>query len=69
MSRRGNCWDNAPQESFFGHMKDEINFKELQSLTDVIVAIDYLDYYNHYRCQWNLKKMTPVQHQNHLFVS
>ena len=51
MSRRGNCWDNASQESFFGYMKDEINFKELQSLTDVIVAIDdYLDYYNHYRC-------------------
>ena len=24
MSRRGNCWDNAPQESFFGHMKDEV---------------------------------------------
>ena len=24
MSRRGNCWDNAPQESFFGHMKDDI---------------------------------------------
>ncbi len=24
MSRRGNCWDNAPQESFFGHMKNEI---------------------------------------------
>lgn len=23
MPRRGNCWDNAPQESFFGHMKDE----------------------------------------------
>ena len=21
MSRRGNCWDNAPQESFFGHMQ------------------------------------------------
>lgn len=25
MSRRGNCWDNAPQESFFGHMKDELS--------------------------------------------
>ena len=25
MSRKGNCWDNAPQESFFGHMKDEIS--------------------------------------------
>ncbi len=26
MSRNGNCWDNAPQESFFGHMKDEIKY-------------------------------------------
>mgnify|MGYP000917795877 CR=1 FL=1 len=26
ISRRGNCWDNALQESFFGHMKDEITF-------------------------------------------
>ncbi|WP_412070630.1 IS3 family transposase, partial [Peribacillus simplex] len=22
---------------------------------------------NHYRYQWNLKKMTPVQYRNHLF--
>ena len=29
MSRRGNCLDNAPIESFFGHMKDEINFKDI----------------------------------------
>lgn len=28
ISRRGNCWDNAPQESFFGHMKDEIDLSE-----------------------------------------
>ncbi|MGL4761066.1 MAG: transposase, partial [Sarcina sp.] len=70
MSRRGNCWDNAPQESFFGHMKDEIIFKELQSLTNVIKAIDdYIDYYNYHRCQWNLKKMTPVQYRNHLLAS
>ena len=27
MSRRGNCWDNAPQESFFGHFKDEASIK------------------------------------------
>jgi transposase InsO family protein len=27
MSRRGNCWDNSPQESFFGHFKDEANIK------------------------------------------
>lgn len=24
MSRRGNCWDNAPMESFFGHPKEEV---------------------------------------------
>lgn len=28
MSRRGNCWDNAPMESFFGHMKDELDFMQ-----------------------------------------
>ena len=32
MSRRGNCWDNAPQESFFGHMKDEIKQKSCKTL-------------------------------------
>ncbi|MBU3803834.1 MAG: IS3 family transposase, partial [Candidatus Cellulosilyticum pullistercoris] len=26
----------------------------------------YITYYNKYRCQWNLKKMTPVQYRNHL---
>ncbi|MBP6408683.1 MAG: IS3 family transposase, partial [Fusobacteriaceae bacterium] len=25
-----------------------------------------MKYYNKYRCQWNLKKMTPVQYRNHL---
>ncbi len=29
MSRRGNCWDNAPQESFFGHMKDEVRLIDI----------------------------------------
>lgn len=68
MSRRGNCWDNAPQESFFGHMKDEVNFKLCNTLEDVINAIDdYIDYYNNHRCQWGLKKMTPNQYRNHLF--
>ncbi|MDD5864975.1 MAG: IS3 family transposase, partial [bacterium] len=29
----------------------------------------YIEYYNNYRYQWNLKKMTPVQYRNHLFES
>lgn len=67
MSRRGNCWDNALQESFFGHLKDEINIKDCITLDDVKHEIKaYITYYNQYRCQWNLKKMTPVQYRNHL---
>ncbi|MGH4052176.1 MAG: IS3 family transposase, partial [Clostridium sp.] len=26
-------------------------------------------YYNNYRYQWNLKKMTPVKYRNHLLAS
>ncbi len=67
MSRRGNCWDNAPQESFFGHLKDESNIKDCETFEELTHEIDeYIDYYNNHRCQWNLKKMTPVQYRNHL---
>lgn len=67
MSRRWNCWDNAPQESFFGHMNDEVDFKACQTLKEVIEKIDdYMNYYNHYRYQWGLKKMTPKQYRSHL---
>ena len=62
MSRKGNCWDNAPQESFFGHMKDDIMDKLscARSFVDVKVVIDdYMDYYNNDRCQWDLAKLTP----------
>jgi len=67
MSRRGNCWDNAPQESYFGHMKDELNLDTCFNFSDVCEEIkDYIEYYNNYRYQWNLQKMTPVKYRNHL---
>ncbi|MTK10794.1 MAG: IS3 family transposase [Clostridiaceae bacterium] len=67
MSRRGNCWDNAPQESFFGHFKDEVYIKSCETLEELEKEIkQYMIYYNNYRYQWNLKKMTPVQYRNHL---
>ncbi len=34
MSRRGNCWDNAPLESFFGRFKDEAYIKLCNTLED-----------------------------------
>ena len=39
MSRKGNCWDNAPQESFFGHMKDEIDLSKFSML--LLIALTY----------------------------
>jgi len=67
MSRRGNCWDNAPQESFFGHFKDEIDMKSCETLEDVKREIkSYMTYYNHYRGQWNLKRMTLAEYRRHL---
>ena len=40
MSRRGNSWDNAPQESFFGHMKDEIDISKCKKFEEVKEIID-----------------------------
>ena len=62
MSRRGNCWDNAPQESFFGHMKDELagEIPGWTSFADAKASIDrWMDYYNQDRCQWDLAKLSP----------
>lgn len=61
MSRRGNCWDNAPQESFFGHMKDELagEIPGWTSFADAKASIDrWMDYYNKDRCQWDLAKLS-----------
>lgn len=67
MSRRGNCWDNAPQESFFGHLKDETSIKACSNLEEVKKEIKtYMTYYNQHRYQWDRKKMTPVQYRDHL---
>lgn len=67
MSRRGNCWDNAPQESFFGHMKDHVKSQDCTTLAELEREINrYIRYYNHHRYQWKQKRMTPVQYRNHL---
>lgn len=70
MSRKGNCLDNAPIESFFGHMKDEIELKSCQSFEEVKSKVEnYIYYYNNERYQWNLNKMTPAQCRCHLLNS
>jgi transposase InsO family protein len=67
MSRKGNCWDNAPQESFFGHMKDEIHIEKCNTFYELKQEVDnYMDYYNNDRYQWNLAKLSPNQYFEYL---
>ena len=69
MSRRGNCWDNAPQESFFGHMKDELasEIPGWTSFEDAKASIDrWMDYYNNDRCQWDLAKLSPNEYYHYI---
>lgn len=69
MSRRGNCWDNAPQESFFGRMKDHIKSKlaacetydEVKEIVD-----DWMDYYNNDRYQWELARLSPNEYYQYI---
>ncbi len=53
MSRKGNCWDNAPQESFFGHFKDEAHIKQCKNLDELRREVKrYMMYHNTARYQW-----------------
>lgn len=77
MSQRGNCWDNAPQESFFGHMKEELDtamvnvgsFDEAKDLIDDWMDYynnDRMDYYNNDRPQWLLAKLSPNEYYQYI---
>jgi len=67
MSRKGNCIDNSPIETFFGHLKDDVDYKEAKTFNELSDMINkYMDYYNNRRYQWGIKKMTPAQYRNHL---
>ena len=69
MSRKGNCWDNSPQESFYGHMKDEIRdeIAGYASFESVLAKVDdWMDYYNNDRYQWDLLKLSPKEYYQYL---
>lgn len=62
MSRRGNCWDNAVMENFFGHLKQEAlqhvrnpSFQDLKQIID-----DYIHFYNYERIQLKTRQ-TPYE--------
>ena len=67
MSRKGNCIDNAPVESFFGYLKDHIELKECDSFEKLKNMVTReIEYYNNERPMWDLKKMPPSLYRRHL---
>ncbi|WP_445670835.1 IS3 family transposase [Paenibacillus sp. FSL M8-0334] len=70
MSRKGNCWDNAPMESFFGRLKDDVDFSDCHTIDEVRVQVkEYISYYNSERYQWTLIRMTLDDFRGHLLAS
>jgi putative transposase len=65
MSRKGNCYDNAVIENFFGHLKEELFHRVRFLNTDALAAAieEYIHWYNTKRISTKLKGLSPVQYR------
>lgn len=65
MSRRANCWDNAPVESFFSHFKAEGLYLERPRTLDELSSMinSYIDFYNNDRFQLRLGYLSPIEYR------
>lgn len=67
MSRKGNCWDNAVMESFFGPLKQELlQQHRFATPAEAERAIaDYIaNFYNHRRRHSTLNYLTPAEYES-----
>ncbi|MCP8873457.1 IS3 family transposase [Pediococcus acidilactici] len=72
MSRKGNCHDNAPIESFFHLYKTEcLNgfppCKDISELTQL--SKEYVEWFNHRRISLKTKNMSPAEYREHTLVA
>ena len=67
MSRKGNCYDNAIIENFFGTIKSEMFYlKKYTSVDELKKDIkEYISYYNNDRIKLNLNGMSPINYRAH----
>lgn len=64
MSRKGNCWDNAPSESFFATLKTELVHHQLYRTREEAQQsiFEYIEvFYNRERLHSALRYQTPVE--------
>lgn len=65
MSRKGNCFDNAAMESFFGTLKAEyFHLTDFEDVDALRVGLKgYIDYYNRHRIKSKLGGLSPVEYR------
>ena len=66
MSRRADCWDNAPMESFFATLKKElVHHEDYQSRAEARASIfEYIEvFYNHTRRHSSLGYLSPEAYE------
>lgn len=71
MSRKGNCYDNAVMENFFGHLKEEL-FHHVRFLSpDALEAAlhEYISWYTNERISTKLEDLSPVQYRTQALVA
>ncbi len=71
MSRKGNCHDNAPIESFFKLLKREcLNRIWIENLGELVTAVaDYVYWFNNERISMNKNGLTPVEYRNQAIMA
>ena len=65
MSRKGDCWDNAPTESLWGHLKTAcVHGQRFATREQARQAImNWIGFYNHARLHSTLGYMSPMQYE------
>jgi transposase InsO family protein len=66
MSRKGNCWDNAVSESFFGSLKNELTHWDIYQNRDHARAdiFEYIEmFYNRQRLHQTLNYVSPAEYE------
>jgi putative transposase len=65
MSRKGNCYDNAVMENFFGHLKEELFHRVRFLSAEALEAAlhEYVHWYNNERISTKLEGLSPVQYR------
>jgi putative transposase len=70
MSRKGNCWDNAPMESFWGTLKNELVYHQRYATREQAIReiTEYIEvFYNRQRRQARLGYLSPVAYEQKFY--